>query len=50
MSEKAYRTMTNTGAGSLALGIILLVVGITGGIIMIINGSRLLKDKSNLIF
>ena len=28
MSEKAYKTMTNTGAGSLALGIILLVTGL----------------------
>lgn len=50
MSEKAYKTMTNTGAGSLALGIILLVTGLAAGILMVINGARLLKSGSELIF
>lgn len=50
MSEKAYKTMTNTGAGSLALGIILLVTGLAAGILMVINGARLLKSRSELIF
>ncbi len=50
MSEKAYKTMTNTGAGSLALGIILLVTGLAAGTLMVINGARLLKSRSELIF
>lgn len=50
MSEKAYKTMTNTGAGSLVLGIILLVTGLAAGILMVINGARLLKARSELIF
>ena len=50
MSEKAYKTMTNTGAGSLVLGIILLVTGLAAGVLMIINGAKLLKSRSDLIF
>ena len=41
--EKAYRTMKNSGAGSIAVGIIVLVVGITVGVISIINGASLLR-------
>ena len=32
MSERAYKTMTSTGAGSLVLGIILLVTGLAAGL------------------
>ena len=35
--EKAYRVMRNSGAGNIAIGIILLVTGVTVGIISIIN-------------
>ena len=50
MNEKAYKTMAGIGAGSLVIGIILLVVGLTTGILSIVNGGRLLKAKSDLIF
>lgn len=49
-NEKTYKVMANVGAGDLALGIIVLVTGITAGILMIINGARLLKGKSELMF
>ena len=42
--------MANVGAGDLALGIIILVTGIVTGILIIINGARLLKGKSDLMF
>ena len=42
--------MSVIGAGNLAIGIILLVVGLTTGILTIISGGRLLKAKSDLIF
>ena len=45
--EKAYRVMRNSGAGNIAIGIILLVTGVTVGIISIINGASLLKHKNN---
>ncbi len=50
MSERAYKTMTSTGAGRLVLGIILLVTGFAAGLLMVINGARLLKSRSDLIF
>lgn len=50
MNEKAYKTMAVIGAGNLAIGIILLVVGLATGILCIVNGGRLLKAKSDLIF
>jgi len=50
MNERAYKTMTGVGAGNLAIGIILLVVGLASGILMIVNGGRLLKAKSDLMF
>lgn len=49
-SEKTYKTMANVGAGDLALGIIILITGIVAGVLMIINGARLLKGKSDLMF
>ena len=48
--EKIYKTMRDTGAGSIALGIVILVAGITVGIISIINGTILLKRKNELTF
>ena len=48
--EKVYKTMRNTGAGSIAIGVIILVTGLTVGIVAIVNGALLLKRKSDIIF
>lgn len=48
--EKAYRTMRNSGAGSIAVGIIILVVGIATGIVSIVSGASLLKNKNDITF
>ncbi|MEI3412229.1 MAG: hypothetical protein V8Q57_02700 [Blautia sp.] len=45
MNEKLYKTVSGAGAGNLALGIITLVTGIVTGILMIVNGARLLKGN-----
>ena len=45
MNEKVYKTMTRCGAGSIAVGIIVLVTGITTGILMLVSGARLLKES-----
>lgn len=50
MNEKAYKTMAGVGGGNVALGIIVMVVGLVTGILLIVNGGRLLKDKSQIIF
>ena len=50
MCEKAYKTMKKAGAGSIALGVIIMVTGIACGILAIINGAKLIHHKSDLIF
>lgn len=50
MEEKAYKAMKYVGAMNIALGIIVLVTAITSGILMIVGGGRLLKNKSNILF
>ena len=50
MNEKAYKTMSLSGALTLAAGIIMIVAGLTTGIITIICGARLLKNKEGLMF
>lgn len=49
MSEKLYKIVSGVGAGSIALGIITLVTGVFTGILMIVNGARLLKGKSDMM-
>ena len=48
-SEKLYKIVSGVGAGSIALGIITLVTGVTTGVLMIVNGARLLKGKSDMM-
>ena len=50
MNEKLYHTMSLTGALDIALGIIILIVGVTSGVIAIVNGARLLQTRKNLTF
>ena len=48
MNEKAYKTMKSTGAGTLTIGICILVTGIVSGILLIVNGARLLKNQESM--
>ncbi len=48
--EKIYKTMRNTGAASIAVGIIILVTGVTVGIMSIVCGGLLLKRKGEITF
>lgn len=50
MQEKSYKTMRSVGGGSIALGVIMIVCGLVCGIITIVNGGRLLKEKSDHLF
>lgn len=50
MNEKTYKTMRTTGAGSIAIGIVVLIGGGVCGVLGIINGARLLRKKSEIIF
>ena len=48
--EKGYLAMKKSGTGSLVLGIIILAVGLAAGILSIVNGAALLKNKKNITF
>ena len=48
MNEKVYKTMSHAGASSLALGIVVLTAGVVSGVLMFINGARLMKRKYEL--
>lgn len=50
MEEKAYKTMGITGGLSIAIGIITIVGGIVLGVLSIVNGGKLLKRKSEIMF
>ena len=48
--EKVYKAMRNTGAANIAIGIIVIAVGVPAGIVSIITGANLLKKKSQIMF
>ena len=50
MMEKIYNTMKSVGVGNLVMGILLIVAGVVAGVFMILNGAKLLKKKSDLLF
>ncbi|MCR5161719.1 MAG: hypothetical protein K6C06_08110 [Lachnospiraceae bacterium] len=47
--EKIYKTMGSAGGVTLALGIIVMVTGLVSGVLLIINGARLLIRKGDVI-
>lgn len=49
MSEKVYKALGGVGAANITVGIIVLVTGITSGVLMIVQGARLLKCKKNVL-
>ena len=42
--------MTTSGAWNIAIGIVLITVSVTAGVISIVTGANLLKNKSDLTF
>ena len=48
--EKAYKTMLSAGTGNIVLGILLVVTGVAAGVITIVNGALLLKNKNGITF
>ena len=48
--EKAYKTMASSGAIGIVVGVIMVVTGITAGILSIVGGARLLKNRNVITF
>lgn len=49
MDEKVYKTIGLSGAANLAIGICILVTGVASGILLILNGAKLLKSKKQIL-
>lgn len=50
MMEKIYHTMKSVGVWNLVMGILLIIAGVVSGVLLILNGTKLLKKKSDLLF
>ncbi len=50
MDERVYKTMSRSGALSIAIGVISIVVGVTSGVLLLISGGRLLAGKAKILF
>ena len=50
MDEKLFKKMKSVGAANLVCGIIAIVAGVATGIVLIVNGARLLAHKSDRLF
>lgn len=50
MMEKIYHTMKSVGVWNLVLGILMILAGAVTGSLLIINGAKLLRKKSDLLF
>lgn len=48
--EKVYKTMKNIGGANIAIGVVILVFGIVLGILNIVCGAKLLKNKADITF
>jgi hypothetical protein len=49
MKSRVYKTMKTTGAGSIVIGVVMILAGVVGGVISIVNGGRLLSAKDDLL-
>ena len=48
--EKVYKLLKNVGGFNIAIGVLLIVGGLTLGILNIVSGSSLLKNRKNILF
>ena len=48
--EKVYKVLKNVGGGSIAIGVIIIIMGVTLGVLNIVNGAVLLRNRMNILF
>ena len=48
--EKLYKDLKASGGTSITIGVLLIVIGITLGVLSIVNGGLLLKNRRNILF
>ncbi len=50
MNERVYKTMKRIGAWNIVFGVVLIVVGVTVGVMQIVHGGKLLSHKNDILF
>lgn len=50
MNEKLFKTIGRIGGVNIAVGVICIVIGVTTGVVSIVCGGKLMKDKNQLFF
>ncbi|MDD3412806.1 MAG: hypothetical protein PHY47_02295 [Lachnospiraceae bacterium] len=50
MNEKVFKSMGFSGVTGIVTGIVVLVAGVAAGVMMIISGSKLMKDRTGIMF
>lgn len=48
--EKLYNRLTSAGVSNLVMGIVVIAVGVGAGIVMIVNGGKMLASKKDITF
>ena len=48
--EKLYKTVANSAIWNLVMGIVVLVTGITSGVLLLISAVRLMRSKGDIPF
>lgn len=48
--EKIYKMLKSVGAANVAIGILIIAAGVTLGVLNIINGSTLLRNRKDILF
>ena len=48
--ERVYRRMKHAGAYDITLGVILIVFGLTMGILSLVSGGKLMKSRKEILF
>ena len=48
--EKVYKVLKNVGGGSIAIGVIIIIMGVTLGVLNIVNGAVLRRNRRNILF
>ena len=49
-NEKVYDSMKFSAAVNITVGIVMIVCGITAGVLLLISGGRLFSNKSKILF
>lgn len=48
-NERLFRTIGNAGIWNLVMGIVVLVTGVTSGVLLLVNAFKLIKSKHELM-